>query len=305
MPRREITARADSQRGPLLDGPRFEFGYRLNRDGGGWTTEPLLSPIAVARLEQAIFYAWRAVLATDREAAAFVARHPFMNVWGQIQADPPDFVAKATADFESFLRYLTQPNSGNQSELAHVLQLEGLLSANDLIHQTRADSPAGTGGHLLASDSVSQGESTMSSQSNASYPDARSAFAALDELDQEISTAQVPFHQRLQSILNRLAGKSFESFAENQVLADKVRDLLFRLGMRIACPQKRCGQPALIRCNPVPSTRFGSFEFQHPINGVRKTHAASTVLPQLSLVPAQPDRRRRPPARQRKRGKKA
>ena len=71
------------------------------------------------------------------------------------------------------------------------------------------------------------------------------------------------------------------------------------LGVRVVCPRPDCNEPSSIRCQAAGRTKHGSFEFEHLRNGRLISHAASvTIPPDLRLVPAPPNPRRKLKRRQ-------
>ena len=162
-----------------------------------------------------------------------------------------------------------------------------------------ADSSSGMWNQLLVPSSRSEGESDMSrSLSRADEPgepatDWHTVQRRIERLDEAVTIAQRPLQQELQALLDDLAGCSFGSLADNTAAANALRFLMLRLEVRVECPREGCHEASLIRCRPAGRTRHGSFEFEHRRNGRLSTHAASTKLPALKLVPAPPHARRK------------
>lgn len=115
----------------------------------------------------------------------------------------------------------------------------------------------------------------------------------VDNIDSDLSLVLNPLRGRLQELLNQLVGKSFDSYQESDFVANKLRDLMIRIGFRVQCPREGCSIPALIRCRPGLRLRAGTFCFEHLVNGRLATHTTSTRLPQLYLIAAEPHRRRK------------
>lgn len=111
------------------------------------------------------------------------------------------------------------------------------------------------------------------------------------EMDTQIDFFHHPIIQNLQVLLDSLAGKSFGSLEANEAIARSIQKMLLRLQLRVECP--KCHEPAMLHFRIAGTSRHGSFQFKHHVNGHESRHLASTVLPALKLVPAPPDPRRK------------
>jgi hypothetical protein len=120
----------------------------------------------------------------------------------------------------------------------------------------------------------------------------RAVFETLAELDVRINEVLQPIVDQLQAVLNGLGGKSFGTVEANQRAASHVQRLLNRLGKRVRCPKKGCGQPAILRCHGGAGKGSGVFQFEHSTGGRKTTHLAAATLPELRIVEPRPDKRK-------------
>jgi hypothetical protein len=165
------------------------------------------------------------------------------------------------------------------------------------------DSSSGMWNQLLVPSSRSPEESDMhlgtkSTRSTALSPD--EVHDRIRTLNERVTQAQKAISIELQSLFKELVGRSFGSLEANQQVADGLRFLMQRLEVRVACPQKGCGKPALLRARRAGRSPEGTFGFEHVVGNQLMAHAASTRLPELKLVPAPPDRRRKSSNRRRR-----
>lgn len=117
------------------------------------------------------------------------------------------------------------------------------------------------------------------------------ALAQMERLDGRVSEVLAPVIKELAEFLGPLVGKSLGTLEENKAFARLLQALLRRLGLRVRCP--RCGEPAVLRCQPVRGMETGAFQFQHQGGfGPRTNHMGSSTIPELKLVAAPPDLRR-------------
>lgn len=123
--------------------------------------------------------------------------------------------------------------------------------------------------------------------------DASEVIRVMKGLDKEISSRLEPVKDKLTEFLSRLAGSSFGSLEANKDVVREIQQILNRLGLRIKCPRRGCGEAAIIRCRPAPRTKHGTFQFEHTIKGRRTIHAGRTRLPSLEVVKQPLDGRRR------------
>lgn len=161
---------------------------------------------------------------------------------------------------------------------------------------TQQNSSSGMWNQMLVPSSRSDEEPAMHVESKERHPALLSAEEVHDrirDLNDRVSHAQKALSTELQSLLNDLVGRSFGSLEANQDVADGLRFLMQRLEVRVACPKKGCGKPALLRARRAGRSPEGTFGFEHTVGSRIMAHAASTRMPDLRLVPAPPDRRRK------------
>lgn len=111
-------------------------------------------------------------------------------------------------------------------------------------------------------------------------------------LGDELTKAQKRIQVKLQRLLDKLEGTSFESFEVNKLVANELRNLMLRLEVRVECPKEGCHEPTLIRARTSKWSVHGMFGFEHLIGKRLRAHIAPTKLPKLQLVAPASDRRR-------------
>lgn len=120
--------------------------------------------------------------------------------------------------------------------------------------------------------------------------ESRETLRALEALDGKLSRLLEPMIGEVQAFLDGLAGRSF-GLAGNRAVALAVQLLLERLRLRVRCP--RCKATAILRCRATRNAKGGSFQFEHSAKGKQTNHGGRTTFPQIHLMPAPPDRRRK------------
>ncbi len=110
----------------------------------------------------------------------------------------------------------------------------------------------------------------------------------LASVEAEVGNAQQTFAEKLQAILDGLAGRKFSSFAEKQDTARRIQAVLSSINHRIQCT--RCGEPAAIRVARSITEETGVFQFGHT-KPKSSTHQGCVDFPVLKVVTAPEDRR--------------
>lgn len=108
------------------------------------------------------------------------------------------------------------------------------------------------------------------------------AQVTLGDLQQELNRLQRAIRLAIQGQLQKLAGQSMGSLAENRELARSIHQLLESHGLRTRCCE--CGHPAILRASPRNGSKTGVFVFDHTIDGKRTFHGGRSVLPEIMLL---------------------
>ena len=120
---------------------------------------------------------------------------------------------------------------------------------------------------------------------------AKATLKKLSSVHNELKRYQDSIARKLQAVLDELVGISFASHDEAVSTTRLVQDLMQKLGKRAKCPNT--GQPCNLRCTQSGRGKFTTFQFDRVVEGRRKVTAAPTTFPQIELIDAPPDRRRR------------
>ena len=114
------------------------------------------------------------------------------------------------------------------------------------------------------------------------------AQVTLGELKEELNRLQRVIRLSIQSQLQKLAGQSMGTLAENRELVKSIHQLLDSHGLRTRCPE--CGHAAILRVSPRDGSKTGVFVFDHTIQGKRTFHGGRSVMPKVLLI-AKPARK--------------
>jgi len=114
------------------------------------------------------------------------------------------------------------------------------------------------------------------------------AQAQLGQLTRQLNGIQRSIRQAIERYLQRFAGASFGTLAENQQFVREIQELLEMHGLRVRCPE--CGHPAILRCSRSSGAPGGVFVFDHYIDRRRTFHGGGATMPALRVVTKPPRR---------------
>ena len=113
----------------------------------------------------------------------------------------------------------------------------------------------------------------------------------LDAIQRQLHETQASLAGHFQELVNQLAGCTFPSHDAAVSTTRMVQDLMRQLGRRAKCPNT--GEPCNLRCTQAGRGKVTTFQFERIVDGRRKVTATSSVFPNIELVHAPPDRRKR------------
>ena len=120
----------------------------------------------------------------------------------------------------------------------------------------------------------------------------KATLKKLPGIRKELSKSHESIANKLQAILNELGGASFPSHDDAVATTRLIQELMQQLGKRAKCPNT--GQPCNLRCTQSGRGKVTTFQFDRIVQGKRKVSAAATVFPEIQLIDAPQDRRKRP-----------
>ena len=119
----------------------------------------------------------------------------------------------------------------------------------------------------------------------------RQLLFTLEDIERTVAKQHKSTAEQLQIVLDGMAGQSFGSFDGNREIAQRIQSLLQQLNVRVKCP--KTGLPGNLRHRQSGRARHGAFLIEVTQNGRRLCPSSSTTLPELVLVPAPEDRRKK------------
>lgn len=118
----------------------------------------------------------------------------------------------------------------------------------------------------------------------------RTTLKKLTTVRRKLKQAHAAIADELQEVLRELAGQSFPTHDEAAETTAVIQEVMQQLGLRARCP--KTGEACNLRCTQVRS-RTTTFQLERNLKGKRKVTAAFTTFPDVELVDAPPDLRRK------------